>query len=214
MTKVNIGCGQTPTPGWKNYDNSLSIRLAKLPFLFWVLKKIGVLEKPTIEFILFVIKNDIKYADATKHIPEPDHSVDVLYSSHMLDRLCYDEAKLFLREARRILTHGGIIRISVPDIKLIIENYIKNGNANSLMERIQLARKKPRTFWERVKYIIIGSRHRLWMYDGASLCNLFSLSGFSNPQIMEKGQTNILDSGGLDLFERGEESVYVEAINP
>ena len=27
--KINIGCGDTPTKGWRNYDNSWSVRLAK-----------------------------------------------------------------------------------------------------------------------------------------------------------------------------------------
>ncbi|HEY6786858.1 MAG TPA: hypothetical protein VI365_06065 [Trebonia sp.] len=27
--KVNVGCGATPTPGWVNFDNSMSIRMAR-----------------------------------------------------------------------------------------------------------------------------------------------------------------------------------------
>ena len=30
--KINIGCGDTPTKGWSNYDNSWSVRLAKKRF--------------------------------------------------------------------------------------------------------------------------------------------------------------------------------------
>lgn len=107
MTKVNIGCGQTPIAGWKNYDNSISIRLAKLPTLTWILKGIGVLEKSQLEFISFARKSIIVYADATRHIPEPDHSIEVLYSSHMLEHLYYEEAMLFLKETRRVLIHSG-----------------------------------------------------------------------------------------------------------
>ena len=28
MKRINIGCGSSPTAGWNNFDNSLSVRLA------------------------------------------------------------------------------------------------------------------------------------------------------------------------------------------
>ena len=31
LPRVNVGCGRTPTPGWLNFDNSPSVRLAHLP---------------------------------------------------------------------------------------------------------------------------------------------------------------------------------------
>ena len=31
--KVNVGCGQTPIDGWRNFDNSPSLRLALLPLV-------------------------------------------------------------------------------------------------------------------------------------------------------------------------------------
>ena len=31
--RINVGCGMTPTPGWTNYDNSLSVKLARRPIL-------------------------------------------------------------------------------------------------------------------------------------------------------------------------------------
>ena len=214
MTKVNIGCGQTPIEGWKNYDNSISIRLAKLPALIWILKRMGVLEKSQLEFISFAIKSIIVYANATRRIPEPDHSVEVLYSSHMLEHLYYEEAMLFLREIRRVLIHSGIIRIVVPDIRRIVNNYIKNCDADFLIEATSLIRKKSKTFIDKVKYLIIGDRGHKWMYDGKSLCHLLSSAGFNNPQIMKEGTTNIQDPGELDLFERSTKSVYIEAVSP
>jgi hypothetical protein len=27
--RVNVGCGSSPTPGWVNFDNSLSVRAAR-----------------------------------------------------------------------------------------------------------------------------------------------------------------------------------------
>jgi hypothetical protein len=51
MIRVNIGCGQSPTPSWKNFDNSLTVRIAKSSLLtylliwgFWMKIKEGLLK--------------------------------------------------------------------------------------------------------------------------------------------------------------------------
>ena len=85
--KINIGCGQSPTKGWRNYDNSWSIRLAKKPFLAFILGKSGVLLGPQQKFISFAKKENILWADATKQIPEQSDSVNVVYSSHMIEHI-------------------------------------------------------------------------------------------------------------------------------
>jgi hypothetical protein len=40
----------------------------------------------------------MKWADGTKHIPEAKGSVEVVYSSHMLEHLDRVETRAFLRE--------------------------------------------------------------------------------------------------------------------
>ena len=50
------------------------------------------------------------------------------------------------------------------------------------------------------------------MYDGRSLARLLVESGFVGATVMPAGTTNIPDPGSLDLEERSEESVYVEAM--
>ena len=67
---------------------------------------------------------------------------------------------------------------------------------------------------EKIKYLLVGDRNHQWIYDGKSLCNILSLSGFKNPRILEAGATSIKDPGMLDLNERSVESVYVEAFKP
>ena len=77
-----------------------------------------------------------------------------------------------------------------------------------------LTRKNPKTLIEKIKYLIIGDRNHQWMYDGKSLCKLLSLYGFKEPRVLEVSQTSILAPGMLDLKERSDESVFVEAFNP
>src|SRR5206468_1840642 len=73
--RVNVGCGQSPTPGWINFDNSLTVRLAPI---------FARLPNGRGQFARVARQRGIRYATAT-HIPLPSASVEVLYSSHMME---------------------------------------------------------------------------------------------------------------------------------
>ena len=212
--KINIGCGDKPTSGWRNYDNSWSLRLARVYYISYIFYKLGFISRAQYKFIYFLKNTNIVWANATKLIPESDSSVDVLYSSHMLEHLERNEALSFLKEVRRILKSGGIVRLAVPDLKCQIENYIENQNADIFIKNTLLTRKKPTTIGAMIQYLIIGDRNHQWMYDGKSLCMLLYESGFREPSILDAGSTTIQDPGMLDLKERSPGTVYVEAFNP
>ena len=209
--RINIGCGQTPTLGWRNFDNSLSLRLAKIPLLPDFLLKLKLLESSQYQFIRFARENDIEYGDATKGLPLQDESVDVLYSSHMLEHLDRDEADKFLKDAFRVLRPGGIIRIAVPDIKKQVEQYNESGDADVFIESTHLCVRRPRSLGQRLRLLLVGTRHHQWMYDGNSLSRLLQKLGFVKTEVMPAGQTRISGHDPLDLRERVSESVYVEA---
>lgn len=212
--RINVGCGHTATPSWMNFDNSLALRLAKIPLLPELLKAFRLIDTPQYQFILFAQSNQVKYGDATKRLLVADASVEVLYSSHMFEHLDRTEASSFLKEARRVLKPGGIIRLAVPDIERQVHEYLKHGDADAFIEGTYLAQPQPRTFLQRVRLLIVGARHHQWMYDGKSLCCLLSSHGFINAVVVSAGATKIANPAPLDLFERLSESVYVEAENP
>lgn len=212
--RINIGCGQTPTQGWRNFDNSLSLYLSKVPLLPDFLLKLRLLESSQYQFIRFARNNSIEYGDVTKGLPVQDESVDALYSSHMLEHLDKNEASKFLREAFRILKSGGIIRIAVPDIKKKVEQYNTSCDADAFIESTHLCVPRPRSFTQRLRIFLVGSRHHQWMYDGNSLSGLLQNHGFMRAEVMPGGQTKIRNHESLDLQERVSESVYVEAEKP
>jgi predicted SAM-dependent methyltransferase len=213
-SRLNVGCGQTPTAGWKNYDNSPSVRLARRPITALLLRKLGMLNSRQQEFIAFTRRSEIHWADATRGIPEPDRSAEVLYSSHMLEHIDKREAMRFLGEARRVLIPGGIIRLALPNIRYFVDKYLQHHDADKFIEDTLLTRPKNRTILDKLKYLWVGDRHHLWMYDGESLCKFLSAAGFRGPQVMEPGTTTIKEPGQLNLREREPESVFVEAVNP
>ncbi len=94
--RVNVGCGQTPTVGWLNYDNSISLLLARIPGLSALLSRTGVLTDQQRRFIEFARSHRIRYANAVRHIPLASGSVEVLYSSHMIEHLDRTEVVSFL----------------------------------------------------------------------------------------------------------------------
>ena len=212
--RINIGCGLTPTEGWHNYDNSWSIRLSRVPALGRLLRAVGWISGRQLEFIEFASRSSIKRANASKRIPEASNSVECVYASHMLEHLSKTEAEGFLREARRVLRPGGVIRLSVPDIRLQAEEYLEHNDAERFLRRTELGRERPTTLVGRLVYLVVGDRKHQWMYDGASLCELLNQAGFRDAKVMSSGTTVIEDSEPLDLKERSYESVVVEAVNP
>jgi predicted SAM-dependent methyltransferase len=209
--RVNIGCGRTPTQDWRNYDNSFSIALGKIPMVARLISCFKLLAESQVKFIEDSRKFNIQHADASKHIPLESGCVDVLYSSHMLEHLSKQEVSRFLQEALRVLRADGILRLAVPNLRYHVNNYLRTEDADALVEALFLTSAKPVNLIDRIRYIFVGDRHHQWMYDGKSLCKLLLASGFRHPQIMEPGTTSIKDPGKLDLREREPESVFVEA---
>ncbi len=212
--KVNVGCGQSPTKGWRNFDNSASLRLARIPLLESVLSKIGFLDPAQREFIRFARQHHIDYGDATRGLPIADESVEALYSSHMLEHLDRDEVILFLQEVRRLLRPGGVLRLALPDLKKLVNQYSQDGDADAFIEGTLLAQSRPKRLSQRLRALMVGPRNHLWMYDGPSICRLLLAEGFLDPTVLQAGETTIADPQGLDLNERLSESVYVEAVKP
>ena len=122
--RVNIGCGRTPTEDYINMDNTLAIKLANSSLLYNLMKFLKLLDTQQIENIRWNKKHNIKFANATKNIPLKNNSSECIYTSHMLEHLSRDGAKFFLQEAYRILDNDGVLRVSVPDLKFHINQYL------------------------------------------------------------------------------------------
>lgn len=210
--RINIGCGASPTPGYDNFDNSLSVWIANRPWFANILSR-GI-SKQHHEFIELAKAKEIRWADATKRIPLPDRSVHVVYSSHTLEHLDPEDARLFLKEARRVLAPSGVVRIVVPDFAQQVSQYNRDRDADEFLRYTNLTLPKPRGLKEKLKLLIVGMRHHLWAYDATSMSRLLSETGFHNVRVLQPGETTIPEPGELNLFERAEWSLFVEAINP
>lgn len=60
-----------------------------------------------------------------KGIPFPSDYFDAVYHSHLLEHFSKKDALKFTEECYRVLKTGGIIRVAVPNLESVVENYKK-----------------------------------------------------------------------------------------
>ena len=209
--RINIGCGRSPTPGWINFDNSQSINIASSPIKYFVLRKLGFLSPQQIENIKWLKENKISYADASKKLPFNKNEISCIYSSHMLEHLSKKSAQIFLKECLRVLKPNGVLRLVLPDLRQLVESYIKNGDAETFLEKSYLGTPSAETLQDKLKIIFQGYRHHQWMYDAQSLSKIVLENGFKKVVEQKAGVTCIDNYGELNLYERSEESFIIEA---
>jgi predicted SAM-dependent methyltransferase len=63
------------------------------------------------------------YLDATKPFPFEDGTFDYIYSEHMIEHIPWRDGLFMLRECRRVLKPGGVLRVATPDLKVLLDLY-------------------------------------------------------------------------------------------
>jgi SAM-dependent methyltransferase len=214
--KVNVGCGLSFTPGWLNFDNSFSVRVASWPIISSALTRMGFLAAKSAELAELAEmaqRGSVRFANATR-IPCATGSVAAVYSSHMIEHLDRAEARAFLADVMRVLSPGGVVRIAAPDISRLVQEYVAKGDADEFVASIHMGLSRPSGPRGWARWTLVGPRHHLWMYDGESLTRLLREAGFRDAAVIQPGSTRIAEPGQLDLTERATQSVYVEAVRP
>src|SRR5450759_3475104 len=74
--------------------------------------------------------SDVVRCNLLKGIPFPDEMFEVLYHSQVLEHFPKEKAFDFMKECHRVLKKNGIIRVVVPDLENIIDEYKKYLNEN------------------------------------------------------------------------------------
>ena len=212
--RLNIGCGDAPTSGWINYDNSPAVRLARWPLVTALLRTAGLIDAGNVAFISNCRRLGIRYANASRRIPHASATVDVVYSSHMIEHLDRREAASFLAECMRVLKPGGVLRLVAPDVRWSVLEYMEKGRADEFIAQLQFDTDRPRGLVAGLRQLVAGGRGHRWMYDGPSLGKLVAGANFADVAIVPAGQSRLADPAGLDLREREIESVYIEATRP
>lgn len=62
-----------------------------------------------------------------------DDSAELIYASHVFEYFDRVEAKKVLKEWRRVLKNGGVLRLAVPDFEALIKVYKKYGKLDMII---------------------------------------------------------------------------------
>lgn len=64
--------------------------------------------------------------DLTGRLPFRDSSVDMVFTEHFIEHVPRHRGDRVLRECARILKPGGVLRVSTPDLRRLIDEYLAN----------------------------------------------------------------------------------------
>jgi predicted SAM-dependent methyltransferase len=73
---------------------------------------------------------DVMHYNLLKGFPFIDNKFDVVYHSQVLEHIPKEKASDFIKECHRVLKKNGTIRIVVPDLENIVDEYKKYLNEN------------------------------------------------------------------------------------
>jgi predicted SAM-dependent methyltransferase len=172
---VQYGSGPNSCPpGWINFDISPTLRLQKLPIVGKLFRHGSV-----------IFPDGTRYGDIVNGLPIPRGSADGIYASHVLEHLSLEDCGIALSNTFRLLKHGGIFRLIVPDLQNRARQYLanlENGDveANSWFMRQSVLglehRRKSLEEWARS---VLGNSAHLWMWDELSMTAALEKTGFT-----------------------------------
>jgi predicted SAM-dependent methyltransferase len=179
---ANIGCGPFGRPGWVNID-------------------------------LFFLSGVTLQWDCRNSLPFANGSCKGIHAEHFFEHLDHEKERMrFLRECKRSLQPGGVLRIIVPDAKLYIEGYMSPGWDQ--LQSITCGRDDPvvafRTKMDVLNQIFLQGHEHFGGYDEESLTLVLTRAGFSNIERHVFG-TGAFPGSPIDREFHAPYSLYIEA---
>lgn len=146
---------------------------------------------------------DINY-DLRKGIPLPDNSVDIIYSSHMLEHIQYKHLLSFLAECLRVLKSGGEFSVCVPNARFYIDAYVEGKMFRERDTFYPPAMVDTGSVIDQLNYIAYLGNEHAYMFDEENLINTLKKGGFTDVRLREF-------EAELDIDWRDYESIYAIA---
>ena len=134
-------------------------------------------------------------------LPFPDGVADAVFHEHLLEHIPLAAGVGLMRESRRILKPGGVLRVGVPDAGRLLHSYVSH---DGYLEGLHPDRPTPLLA---VQELFYWNRH-CTMYDLDTLDFLARAAGFDGVERREFGESNIHPVP--DTERRRAETLYVE----
>lgn len=196
MKRLHLGCFDKPVDGWVNTDVTPHLWIARVPLLARALRAGGKMSEERAEQHRRGIFRKVRFLDVGKRFPFDDGTFEAVFTSHMLEHLFPDQARACVSEALRVLAPGGVLRIAVPDLDLMIARY-RPEDADGWAEALFQVRDQSSS----------KNQHH-WMYNETSLRALLLGVGFSRVVRASYRQGACPD---LEILDNRPESLFVEA---
>lgn len=167
------------------------------------------------------LHEEIILMDATNTFPLPNDTFEYIFSEHMIEHIGFQEGLFMAKECYRTMKKNGIIRISTPNIKFLIDLYCEP-KTQIQQEYIQSSKRYFKDDRPLNDTIVINNFFRDWghqfIHDFKTLEYLLTQAGFKNVKQCEvyKSEHPILQNLEKHALELGEdfnqlESIIVEA---
>lgn len=155
--------------------------------------------------------------DISEPLPFQDGCVDWVYAEHLIEHVSPDTAIAWLRETRRILAPGGLLRLTTPDLRKYAKNYLDDSgffaeHRERMLDVVAPAPgmpDRPAFMFNQISYFY---GHQ-WIYDIDEIRHALRSAGFEDDAVKRCAfrQGASPQVAGLDRSIRNDETIYVEA---
>jgi SAM-dependent methyltransferase len=238
---INLGCGVKTSDRCINVDWSIYIVLSQNR---WLLPLVTPLVgRDRVERIKAMRGATICH-NLRRGVPFPADSADAVYHSHLMEHIDRDAVLTFQKEMLRVLKPGGIQRLCVPDLELLIGDYHRSFAADDLSREAsihhdmsvtamfeQSVRRASSAAWRRngfrlwLENLVLGDARargetHQWMWDRVNIRAVLRDAGFTDIRVQSWDVSDIegWEQTGLERAGDGTEykprSLYVECRKP
>lgn len=224
--RLNIACGPNvfPSDKWINYDREDIREYLEALKKFTNFSGMPEHQVKLAKYVQKGGKIDFRVRDLRKGFPEHlDQTVSAIYLGQMIEHVnpIY-EARPLILECKRMLKPGGVLKITTPDLDLLIDAY-KNGDMGKFASEQPVFYKAfpPSAQLAMLMYGSSGS-HCTWdnyeghmfLYTKESITSLLAASGFRPPfTFYQEGGMSIDQVMAEEAVDAGmSHSLAVEAV--
>ena len=173
---VQYGCGFSAPKNWINYDCSPTLFFEKIPV-------IGRLYTRKSKDKKLRFPKNVIFGDIVKGLPYAENSIDLLYCSHVLEHLSYQDCLIALEHSYQYLKPGGTFRLVLPDLKEVIDAYsndLSEDAAHHFMRNSYLGCENRSKTIKSVLFSWLSNAHHLWLWDEKAMRKALVNAGFIN----------------------------------
>jgi len=130
-------------------------------------------------------------------LPVASGSYDLVYMSHILEHIPWFQTVDVLKEIHRILKHSGTVEIWVPDLRYLIQCYLKNKIGDRWLK---FNKEKDPVTWLNGRLFTYGPGEENWhraAFDKPYLVRRLKQAGFRHCQNLKKPRG--YDHGPINL---------------